>query len=157
LARLRSSAVIEPLGSDLVALAQACALDVTTFPHASIPPVFGDDAPPAVWIARADRDGPVVGFIATRATQTALDVSGLAVDVAHRRAGLGRALLRAVVRSARKRGFETVELTVSTSNVGAIDLYAREGFREARRIAGFYSPEVYGDAGDALLMVRDVS
>ena len=158
MARVRRSlsSLVEPVGADLVALAQAHALDVTVFPHRSLPPILGCDSPPAVWVARAERGGPVVGFIATRANRTALEISGLAVEPPHRRAGLGRALVRAAVRSARSRGFSTVELHVSTGNTDALALYASERFREARRIAGFYSPDRFPDGGDAWLMICDV-
>ena len=158
MARVRRSvsSLIEPVGADLVALAQAHALDVTVFPHQSLPPVLGGDTPPAVWVARAERGGPVVGFVATRANRSALEISGLAVEPAHRRAGLGRALVRAAVRSARTRGFSTVELHVSTGNAAALSLYASERFREAQRVAGFYSAGRFPDDGDAWLMIRDV-
>jgi ribosomal-protein-alanine N-acetyltransferase len=118
--------------------------------------VLGGDAPPAVWVARTERDGPVVGFVATRARHGALEISGLAVESLHRRAGLGRALVRAAVRSARKRGFSTVELHVSTGNAAALALYASERFREAGRVKGFYSSGRFPDGGDAWRMVRDV-
>lgn len=147
--------MVEGLGSDLVALAQAHALDATVFPHSSIPPIFGDDGPPAVWIARAEPEGPVVGFVATRANRTTLEISGLAVDPPHRRTGIGRALLRAAVRSARARGFATVELHVSTGNAEAVALYASERFRRARRVEGFYSAR-FPDSGDAWVMIRDI-
>ena len=159
MARLRkspSSALIEPLGSDLVALAQAYALDATTFPHCSLPPVFGDDAPPAVWIARAERGGPVIGFVGTKASRTTLEISGLAVDAAHRRSGIGRALVRATARSARARGFSSIELHVSTANEAAVALYVRERFEKTRRIESYYSTRHFGDSGDAWLMIRDL-
>jgi ribosomal protein S18 acetylase RimI-like enzyme len=156
-ARLRgSSALIEPVGADLVALAQAHALDASTFPHQSLPPVFGGDAPPSVWIARATLGGPVVGFIATRVNRGTLDIAGLAVEASHRRAGLGRALVRAAVRSARSRWLDTVELHVSTGNAAAIALYEHERFKKAQRIEGFYTSGRFADDGDAWLMIRDV-
>lgn len=159
MARLKRSlaSLVEPVGADLVALAQAHALDFSTFPHQSLPPVLGEESPPVVWVARAERSGPVVGFVATRANQSALEISGLAVEPAHRRAGLGRALVRVAVRSARARGFETVQLHVSTGNAAALALYASERFREAERVAGFYSSQRFPDGGDAWLMIRDVS
>jgi ribosomal protein S18 acetylase RimI-like enzyme len=152
-----NSAVIEPVGADLVALAQAHALDATTFPHQSLPPVFGGDAPPTVWVARLAHGSPVVGFIATRATRGALDIAGLAVDAAHRRLGIARALLRAAVRSARSRGLDTVELHVSTANDAALALYESERFRMAARIPAFYSSGRFPDGGDAWIMIRDLS
>lgn len=158
MARLRktTSALIEPLGSDLVALAQAHALDATVFPHPSIPPVFGGDSAPTVWIARPDYGGPVVGFIATKASRDALEIAGLAVDEAYRRAGIARALVRAAVRSARSRGMDSVELHVSPGNAEALALYTSERFRKDRRIAGFYSPRRFPDGGDAWVMIKDV-
>jgi ribosomal-protein-alanine N-acetyltransferase len=149
-------AVIEPVGADLVALAQAHALDATTFPHQSLPPVFGDGAPPSVWIARRVHAGPVIGFIATRASEAALEISGLAVDTEHRRTGIARALVRAAMRSARGRGFDTVELHVSTGNEAAIALYTSERFRKARRVEGFYASKRFPENGDAWMMVRDL-
>jgi ribosomal protein S18 acetylase RimI-like enzyme len=160
-------AVIEPLGADLVALAQCHALDATVFPHASLPPVLASEAaPPAVWIARAEAGGPVVGFVGTRAQPGVprsgvdgtgvLEIVGLAVDPAHRRAGIGRALVRAAARSARARGLDRVVLHVSTGNVEAIALYTREGFRKAQRLPGFYSARNFPDGGDAYVMIREI-
>lgn len=148
--------VIEPVGADLVALAQAHALDVSVFPHQSLPPVFGGDAPPTVWVARLGHASPVVGFIATRANHGALEISGLAVEAAHRRTGIARALLRVAVRSARARGLDTVELHVSTGNEAALALYAGERFRKAARVEGFYTSRRAPDGGDAWVMVRDL-
>jgi ribosomal protein S18 acetylase RimI-like enzyme len=151
-----SSAIVEPVGADLVALAQAHALDVTMFPHASLPPIFGGDSPPNVWIARADHGGPVVGFVATRAERGSLAISGLAVEPSYRRSGIGRALVRAAVRSARARGLDRIELHVSTGNEAAIALYTRERFRKDQRLEGFYSARRFPDGGDAWLMIREI-
>lgn len=154
--RLPKGAVVEPVGADLVALAQAHALDATEFPHQSLPPILGGDAPPSVWIARVDQGGPVVGFVATRVNGLALEIEGLAVETAHRRLGLARALLRAALRSARARGFERVELHVSTGNDAALALYASERFIQAARLPGFYSSPRFPDGGDAWVMVREL-
>lgn len=149
--------MVEPVGADLVALAQAHALDVTVFPHSSLPPVLGADSPPNVWIARAEPGGPVVGFIATRSRDGALEISGLAIDASHRRTGLGRALVRAAVRSARVRWLDRVTLNVSTGNTAAIALYLGERFRKDRRLEGFYSAARFPDGGDAWVMVRELT
>ncbi len=153
MARLDGS-VIEPVGADLVALAQAHALDVAVFPHSSLPMVFGGDLPPVLFVARAERGGPVVGFVGLRPKDDVLEISGLAVDPAHQRMGLGRALVKAALRSARQRGFARVALHVSTGNSAAITLYESEGFRQAQRLAGFYSPQRLPEGGDAWRMIR---
>lgn len=147
-------AVVEPVGADLVALAQAHALDVTTFPHSSLPVVFGIDLPPVLFVARAERGSPVVGFVGTRTRDDVLEISGLAVDRAYQRTGLGRALVKAALRSARERGFPRVALQVSTGNVAAIALYESEGFVREQRLTGFYSSERFPDGGDAWRMFR---
>lgn len=148
--------LIEPVGADLVALAQAHALDITVFPHQSLPPVFGAEAPPAVWVARLEHGSPVLGFIATRANGGVLEIPGLAVAPAHRRTGIARALVRAAVRAARARGFDAVELHVSTGNAAALALYSGERFRKASLVEGFYSSQRFPDNGDAWVMVREL-
>lgn len=139
-------------GSDLVALAQCMALDASTFPHASVP-VVGGATPPRVWIARAEPGGRVVGFVATRRRAHLLEVSGIAVDRAHRRTGVGRALLRTAIDAARSRRLAPVALHVSTANDAAIALYESEGFVATRLIPRFYSPARFGNGGDAYEMV----
>ena len=119
--------------------------------------MLGADAPPNLWIARAEDGGPVIGFVATRARNGALEISGLGIEEQHRRTGLGRALVRAAVRSARVRGLDRVSLHVSTGNHAAIALYAGERFRKDHRIAAFYSAERFPDGGDAWIMIRNVT
>jgi ribosomal-protein-alanine N-acetyltransferase len=139
-------AEIEPLGADLVALAQAYALDATMFPHPSL-------ATPQGWVARVQHGGPVVGFVATRSNGVVLEIAGLAVDLEHQRCGLGRALLRAAVRSARAQGLARVVLHVSIDNAGALALYESEGFHKEQRQPHYYASES-PQGGAAWLMMR---
>lgn len=62
----------------------------------------------------------------------------LAVGAHARGGGLGRALLAAAEADARARGCETMQLEVRHDNLGAIALYARDGYRQLARLAGFY-------------------
>jgi ribosomal protein S18 acetylase RimI-like enzyme len=141
---------IEPLRSDLVALAQCHALGATVFPGPSMPAILGPDR---VLVARRAAREPVVGFVAVASQGPLLDVTALAVDPAHRGAGLGRALLSAAIDLARARGHDGVSLHVSTANPVARALYESAGFEVARHIRGFYSARHFGDGGDALLML----
>lgn len=133
---------------DLVTLAQCHALDATVFPHPSLPVLLG---PPSVIVARDA--GGVVGFASLRRTGPIIELAGLAVDPDRRRTGVGRALFRAAVETARARRAVTFELHVSTANAAAIALYEGEGLRRKKRIRRFYSPERFGDGGDAWRMV----
>ena len=67
-----------------------------------------------------------------------LHITLLAVDPAHRRRGLGRRLLRALLAEARRRGAERATLEVASGNAAALALYASVGFREAGRRRGYY-------------------
>ncbi len=148
--------VVEPVGADLVALAQAHALDASTFPHMSLPVVLGGDAPPSLFVARAERGGPVIGFAALREIRGVLEIAGIAVEPAHRRRGVARRLLRAAVRSAPRRGVDHVALHVSTALSGAIALYESEGFVRRAKLHGYYSTAHFANGGDAWRMTRDV-
>jgi ribosomal protein S18 acetylase RimI-like enzyme len=141
-------------GGDLVALAQCMALDVTAFPHPSVPLVSG--GVPRTWIARGEQ-GNVLGFVATTANGKTLDIVGIAVDATQRRGGVGRALVQTVVATARERRFRAVSLNVSTANEGAIALYESEGFVAVERMHRYYNPARFADGGDAFRMVRDLS
>lgn len=133
---------------DLVALAHCHALDATVFPHSSLPALLG---PPSVIVARDA--AAVVGFASLRRTGPIVELAGLAVDPERRRSGVGRALLRAAVATARARGAVGFELHVSTANAAAIALYESEGLRRKKRIRRFYSPERFPDGGDAWRMI----
>lgn len=146
--------LVEPLGGDLVALAQCHALDASVFPHPSLPAVH--TSVPAVLVARpgepAER-AEVIGFVATRRDGNLLEVIGLAVDREHRGQGVGRALVRAAIASARERRMRAITLHCSTGNHAALELYTTAGFRPAHRIRRFYDPRRFPDGGDAYVMV----
>jgi ribosomal protein S18 acetylase RimI-like enzyme len=142
---------VELLGGDLLALAQCAAIDLTAFPHASLP-APGKHAP--VLIARDA--GRVIGFVSTLRSGDTLEIAGLAVDARYRRRGAGRALLRAAIELAEDMGLRFVRLHVSTANAGAMALYHREGFRVTRTIRRHYARGTFGNDGDAVEMLREL-
>ena len=77
-----------------------------------------------------------------------LKINNIAVHPEHRRAGLGRWLLRRVVEHARRGGCSVARLEVRTSNRAALALYREHGFREVGRREGYYQRE----GEDAILM-----
>lgn len=101
---------------------------------------FGDYAPvmrefldcPDVTSFIASESGRPVGFaLLDRSSLTAgfADMVAIAVEAAHRRSGVGRALLERVIASCEARGDASVlVLTVADDNGGAIALFRSMGF-----------------------------
>jgi ribosomal protein S18 acetylase RimI-like enzyme len=141
----RADLIVERLETtDVVAFAECAAIDVTVFPHPSIP---GLEAFPAIWIARGAPGGAVAGFVVATRRGHLLEIRGLAVSPALRRRGVGRALLRAAVAAAAgSRSFLAVLLQVSSANRAALALYEDEGFVRVRRLPGYYARRGGGDA-----------
>jgi ribosomal protein S18 acetylase RimI-like enzyme len=77
----------------------------------------------ACWLRLFPADDPGYGYVAA-------DVPELSMGVVpgHRRRGVGRLLLRAVLADARAAGLPAVSLSVERANA-ATRLYAAEGFR----------------------------
>lgn len=97
-----------------------------------------------------DEDDRVVGYGGVRAVAGAsdADIQTLALDPAVRGRGRGRALLRALLAEARRRGAREVFLEVRDDNPVAQALYRSEGFVEIARRPRYYQP----DDVDALIM-----
>ena len=116
---------------------------------------FGGGLRPRYWLCESAATGAAVGFVLTspaavgdeaeaplpslRFVLTSPEtsdwwggeywwVSSLFVDRAHRRAGVARALLRAVLADARAEGVQTVNLRVEAANASAQALYRSVGF-----------------------------
>lgn len=80
-----------------------------------------------LYLARTP-DGAVVGFCSFWRVVDELHINNLAVDPAHRRQGVGGALVLAVLELARKVAATRVILEVRRSNAAARGLYQRCGF-----------------------------
>jgi RimJ/RimL family protein N-acetyltransferase len=112
----------------------------------------------AVFVAESE-DGAVVGRLSIArdqhpASRHVADV-GLMVAQAHRRRGVGRALLAAAVEWARKQDVRKLELHVFPHNEAAIALYEQFGFlREGYRRRHYRRGD---DFVDAILMAYEVT
>ncbi len=94
----------------------------------------------------------VAGFAVVRLLTTAdggeAELESIVVAPRWRRRGLGASLLAELVSRVRAQGARRLDLEVRVSNVAAIHLYDRAGFRETGRRRGYYhDPEE-----DAVLM-----
>ncbi len=91
---------------------------------------------------RADESAVVDGYaglLAPRGAQDA-DIQTIAVAAPARRAGLGRALMHALITEARKRGATQLFLEVRADNPGAQTLYEQLGFVAIAERPHYYQP-----------------
>jgi ribosomal-protein-alanine N-acetyltransferase len=94
--------------------------------------------------------GDLVGFIVASWLQQepVAEIEGLFVEQAHRRQGIGDALVGACMVWARTTGASTIRLEVRSSNAAARALYQRYGFSAAGIRRAYYSAPLE----DALLL-----
>jgi ribosomal-protein-alanine N-acetyltransferase len=97
----------------------------------------------------AEVDGALAGFAIAHRSGASGHVVTIDVAAAHRRIGVGRALLHELVRRLEDSGARRIRLEVDLRNAAAIRFYEGLGFRESRRLRGYYGPE-----RDGLEMVR---
>jgi ribosomal-protein-alanine N-acetyltransferase len=100
----------------------------------------------------AEYGGKVIGYVMGYLRP---DMEGhimsIAVDPAYRGNGIGSALLTEAIERLIREGARYIGLEVRVSNIGAIRLYERFGFRRVKRIIGYYS-----DGEDAYYMLLPV-
>jgi ribosomal protein S18 acetylase RimI-like enzyme len=110
------------------------ALDRATWSPVVTPGPLSDGPFPLDDVLVFDAGGSVAGYVAL-GTPTRLEsnrhvvlIRGLAVAAAHRRQGVGRALLAAAEAAARERGARKLTLRVLGTNAAARALYEAYGF-----------------------------
>ena len=101
----------------------------------------------AVYLVAVD-EGILLGYIGMHHVLDEGHITNLAVAHIHRRGGVGRSLLEALIAHTRAQGFAFLTLEVRASNTPAQALYGGLGFAEVGRRRRYYQnpPE------DALLM-----
>ncbi|RZN57336.1 MAG: ribosomal-protein-alanine N-acetyltransferase [Candidatus Methanomethylicota archaeon] len=68
-------------------------------------------------------------------------IISIAVDKNYRRRGIGTILLRNTINELMKLGARKIRIEVRESNIAAIKLYEKIGFREKEKIYGYYSDD----------------
>ena len=94
---------------------------------------------PAAAFFTAVEGREILGYSGMHCASGECYLDNLAVFPAHRRQGVGKALLRALEEEAKKRGGEFLSLEVRASNESAISLYRSMGFQEVGRRKNFYA------------------
>lgn len=97
-----------------------------------------------------DQAGELVGYVFCREVAGESELLNLAVDPASRRGGVGNMLLTAAIDWLTDRGARETFLEVRASNLAAITLYERAGFRAVGRRPDYYQRPVE----DAILYRR---
>jgi ribosomal protein S18 acetylase RimI-like enzyme len=89
------------------------------------------------------------------ASRHVLEIKGLSVSVAHRRRGVGRALVFAAIATARQAGALRLTLRVLSHNTDARSLYTACGFEIEGVLRGYFRLD--GRYVDDVLMALDLS
>ena len=92
-------------------------------------------------------EGIVAGYAITHVLYEQAHLINIAVAAARRGLGLGEALLVHLMRHAALQGAEEMHLEVRETNMAAVSLYVRHGFKILGR-----KDKYYGDGTPALLM-----
>jgi ribosomal-protein-alanine N-acetyltransferase len=98
----------------------------------------------------AEVGGVLAGFAIGHRSGASGHIVTIDVASGHRRSGVGRALLRELVRRLEDSGALRIRLEVDLRNAVAIRFYESLGFRESRRLRGYYGPGL-----DGLEMIRE--
>lgn len=115
----------------------------------------GSGLVPRAGVVAVENDGSVVGFAAYSLLpqDASAEVESIAVHPGSRNRGAGSALLSACIEAGEQAGATVVRLEVRASNLSALALYRKQGFRCSGRRPGYYrDPE-----DDAITMERRLS
>ena len=102
--------------------------------------------------AEAASSPEVAGFAAFHRVMDEAELRNMAVDPAHQRKGIARALLTAGIRTLQESGVRRLFLEVRASNQPALAFYASVGFQLLYTRHDYYHDPVE----DALVMARDI-
>lgn len=97
----------------------------------------------------------IEGYVICRYSFNVCHILNLCVAVSAQRKGYGRSLLRAVLSSLVNTNFDTVILEVRPSNVAALALYEKFGFRKDAIKEAYYQDE--NGYEDAILLKKLIS
>lgn len=128
--------------SDRNALVDAMAVMASAFNPSfgeawTLPQMAGVMMMPGTWLTIARIDAAPLGFALVRSVLDECELLLLAVNPIWRERGIGMALLRDSLLTARRRGITSMNLEVRASN-NAIHLYEKAGFEYVHRRPGYY-------------------
>lgn len=98
----------------------------------------------------------LIGFIILSGVKPEIEILSVAVSKHRQGRGIGGKLIATAFGALAAEGFTTVFLEVEEGNAAARHLYARTGFSEIGRRAGYYRDKT-GNPAAALIMRRDIA
>ena len=104
---------------------------------------------PTVHYLVARADGDLAGYAVVSLAGDIAELQRIAVAAAHRRTGVARSLIDALLEEAATTEADRVLLEVREDNEAALGLYAQSGFVEVDR-----RPRYYRDGAAAVVMLR---
>jgi ribosomal-protein-alanine N-acetyltransferase len=90
------------------------------------------------WVALDDKR--VVGYCGILLLNDFADITTIAVVPSHRRKGLGRDMVKMMLKTAKERGASRMLLEVRTTNESAIEFYKKFGFVIIAERPNYYGP-----------------
>jgi ribosomal-protein-alanine acetyltransferase len=90
-------------------------------------------------VLMAELAGQICGFLVARITADEAEILNTAVAPAHRREGMGTALLQAAISATRAHHAKSIYLEVRESNSAAISFYRQHGFEKTSQRRQYYS------------------
>ena len=105
----------------------------------------------ARYLVAEEPDGSIIGYAGVWAIFEEGHITNIAVEASHRRQGIGRALLAALMQYAANLGVQYLTLEVRRGNLAAQELYKSFGFVKLSVRKNYYED----NGEDALLMVCD--
>ena len=99
----------------------------------------------------AEDEGEIAGYGGITVAADSADIDNVAVTEGYRNSGIGTAVLCELCKIAKEKGAEKVFLEVRVSNVPAMLMYLKNGFKGAYARTRYYS-----DGEDCLVMVKEL-
>lgn len=135
-------------------LKQIMAIEVQAYSHPWSTGIFRDCLRShRCWVAM--QDNAIVGYGVLMLAPGESHVLNLCVKTDQQRKGIGRELLRLLVKSSEQSGVDMILLEVRRSNQSAIDLYDNEGFHELGVRKGYYPAD--NGREDAIIFAKYLS
>ena len=127
------------------------AIENAIYPHPWTRGNFADSLAAGYHCWVVERGGEMAGYTVASSAAGEAHLLNLSVTAPWQGRGLGREILRFVVKLARDYGARRILLEVRPSNLAAIALYASSGFAEIGRRRGYYPA---GDAREDAIVLQ---